>query len=73
MSLVRFLAGVCIFMKPLNKLEDIEKYKNYGILTQPFLPKTFVYDKIITDLKHKQKDEAIYIFWKVYFYVFTIM
>lgn len=43
-------------MKPLNKSGDIEKYKNFGLLTQPFLDKDFVYEKIITDLKHKQKD-----------------
>ena len=43
-------------MKPLNKSNDINKYKNYGVLTQPFLDKGFVYNKIKNDLIHKQKD-----------------
>ena len=43
-------------MLPLNKFEDVEKYKNHGALTQPFLDKDFIYDKVIIDLKHKQKD-----------------
>ncbi len=51
-----FLIGACSYMEPLNKLDDVEKYKNYGILTQPFLNKDYIYNKVITDLKHKQKD-----------------
>ena len=43
-------------MLPLNKFEDVEKYKEYGPLTQPFLDKDYVYDKVITDLRHKQKE-----------------
>lgn len=43
-------------MKPLNKTDDVEKYKNFGILTQPFLDKNYIYDKVITDLEHNQKD-----------------
>lgn len=43
-------------MKSLNKTDDVEKYKNFGILTQPFLDKNYIYDKVITDLEHNQKD-----------------
>ena len=43
-------------MQLLNKLDDVEKYKNFGVLTQPFLDKDYVYGKVITDLRHKQKD-----------------
>ena len=43
-------------MKPLNKMDDVEKYNNFGILIQPFLDKNYIYDKVITDLEHKQKD-----------------
>ncbi len=44
-------------MEVLNNLEDVEKYKNFGELTQPFLTKEFLHEKILIDLKHKQKDE----------------
>ena len=30
-------------MIPLNKLDDVEKYKNHGTLTQPFLDKDYIY------------------------------
>ena len=44
-------------MESLNNFEDVEKYKNFGVLTQPFLTKEFLHEKILIDLKHKQKDE----------------
>ena len=43
-------------MKPLNKAEDVENFKRYGPLTQPFLAKDFIYDKVVTGLKDKQKE-----------------
>lgn len=43
-------------MKSLNWLENVETYKIYGALTLPFLNKDFVYNKVLTDLKNKQKN-----------------
>lgn len=43
-------------MKSLNKAEDVENFKLYGPLTQPFLAKDFIYDKVIAGLKDKQKE-----------------
>mgnify|MGYP001852481187 CR=1 FL=1 len=45
-------------MKPLNKIENIEEYRHFGPLTQPFLDKDYVYNKVLNDLKNKQKDES---------------
>lgn len=44
-------------MRPLNKLDDVEKYKHYGNLTQPFLSKKYINDKIMLDLDHKHKSK----------------
>ncbi len=49
-------------MQQLNKTSDIERFQNYGNLTQPFLPKEFIYNQIMLDLKHKQKDPISYDF-----------
>lgn len=43
-------------MKLLNSTSDVIYYKNSGPLTQPFLEKDFVYEKVLIDLNHKQKD-----------------
>ena len=43
-------------MKSLNKAEDVENFKLYGPLTQPFLAKDFIYDKVVAGLKDKQKE-----------------
>ncbi len=43
-------------MEPLNKAEDIETYRAYGMLSQPFLDKEFVYKMVLIDLRNKQKD-----------------
>lgn len=45
-------------MEALNSFEDIEQYKNFGVLSQPFLDRDYVYKKVTTDLKNKQKDES---------------
>ena len=44
-------------MISLNTLDDIEKYKNSGNLTRPFLPKDFIMGEIMLDLRHKQKEQ----------------
>ncbi len=44
-------------MEKLNKTEDVALYLQSGALTQPFLSKEFVYEKVMPDLKHKHKDE----------------
>ena len=45
-------------MKALNNFEDVEQYKNFGALSQPFLDRDYVYRKVTTDLKNKQKEES---------------
>lgn len=44
-------------MESLNFLDDIEKYKKFGNLTQPLLPKEMVYEQVMLDVKNNQKDE----------------
>ena len=39
-------------MEALNSFEDIEQYKNFGALSQPFLDRDYVYRKATTDLKN---------------------
>ena len=42
-------------MKELNKTTDVEKYLQFGNLTQPFLTNDFVLDKVMRDDNAKLK------------------
>ena len=51
-------------------LNTLDKYKNSGNLTRPFLPKDFIMGEIMLDLRHKQKEQnSEYFLQSLFFWI----